>query len=333
MSSKHSKPPTSRRSRASFDESAKQKKPFWQKRKVWLASSGTVIVTGVATGVGINLLTAQAQRIGAPPAPTYTLAPPPHSPVSQQGGRKPPHSPSNIQTGPPLTVVSEDPINAGDHQLWSFPDAQSIGLAQITKVNHLVSSMTDSDAISSFLSIYQIFSSHGGYQPNTDTQLVVQNDRRHVVRIINLRVVKDCTRPVTGELIYSPSAGSDNDIRLGFDLDSDDTEAETAQGWDTFSWKPDYFANHTVSIPPGDQQVFNIRTVVTKYACTFRFQAEVLDGKKKSFQLISNGDQPFRASAKAKSFSDYGTIYAGGVASPAGDDTYQRVDPKTYTGH
>jgi len=40
---------------------------------------------------------------------------------------------------------------------------------------------------------------------------------------------------LTGTLFDAPPQGSDDDVRLGFDLDSADTDAEAAEGWDTAS--------------------------------------------------------------------------------------------------
>jgi hypothetical protein len=178
--------------------------------------------------------------------------------------------------------------------------------------------------------------SHGGYEPNTDTQLVLENNRSHPVRIIDMRVIKKCGAPVAGTLLYSPDQGNDADIRLGFDLDSNDAEAYAAIGWYTSTWKPDYFANFTVSIGAGSQQVFNLRSVVTKFSCQFRYQITALDGERKIIELIGDDGQPFRASALLPQvgpdpFTGYSAMYAGGVYSPAGNDSYVKVNPQTFS--
>jgi hypothetical protein len=145
-----------------------------------------------------------------------------------------------------------------------------------------------------------------------------------------MNVVKNCGPPLTGTLLFSPNAGGDADIRLGFNLDSDNTEAYAATGWDATAWKPDYFANFTVSINPGSQQVFNLRTWVSKFSCEFRFKMTVLDGEKKVTELVDDQGQPFRVSAGLPSLSRYSVLYVGGVESPAGNDSYVRVNPKTF---
>jgi hypothetical protein len=212
--------------------------------------------------------------------------------------------------------------------VWTFPGKLVLSSSQLKALNDM-KSIYDQD---------NWFFAHGGYEPATDTQLVVQNNRNHLVRVIDMKVIKNCTVPLSGTLFYAPDQGGDGEIRLGFNLDSADTEAESAAGWGTSQWKPDYFANYTVSIQPGAQEVFNLRTVVTKYSCTFEYQLTILDGVKKTYQIVKDGGQPFRASALTRghsamgSYSGYQVMYAGGVYDEKGNGAYVRVSPDTFTG-
>jgi hypothetical protein len=223
-------------------------------------------------------------------------------------------------------VLSEDPIDPGDiGGVWAFSGKIELSKAQLGHLNGM-ESVNDQD---------DWFFSHGGAEPSTDTQLVLENNRNYVIRVININVIKTCSAPLSGTLFYAPDAGSDADIRLGFDLDSTDTEAEGATGWYVPHWKPDYFANYSVSIQPRDQQVFNLRTVVTKYSCTFEYQFTILDGTKKVHQNIGDDGQSFHVSALLSrsdndiTFSSYRVVYAGGVANPK-HSGYVRVDPRQY---
>ena len=181
------------------------------------------------------------------------------------------------------------------------------------------------------------FFSHGGAEPGTDTQLVVQNNRPYTVRVIDINVLKQCTSPLHGTLFYAPDAGADSDVQIGFNLDSYDTDAETADGPGANQWRPGYFANYTVSIQPGAQQVFSLRTFVTKYSCSFRYRVTLLNGTQKTYQTIGDGDQPFRVSALTSSgsnrgFAAYQIMYAGGVANPqAAKGAYARVNPARFS--
>jgi hypothetical protein len=141
-----------------------------------------------------------------------------------------------------------------------------------------------------------------------------------------MNVVKRCTRPPTGTIVWTTGGAEVQSIGLGFNLDSPDTSAEIAKGFSP-PWKHHYFSKYTISLQPGAQQVLSIFSYTTKAACTFRYQATVLDGDKKVYELIGNGNEPFRATlgpAISGTFSAYKAAYVGtsGVLS--------RVNPKTY---
>jgi hypothetical protein len=234
------------------------------------------------------------------------------------------------ETKPPLTIVSEDPINPQDNGgIWAFPGKFILTSSQLKTLNGL-RNIYDQD---------NWFFAHGGFEPATDTQLVVQNNRSYLVRVIDMNVIKYCGAPLSGTLFYNPNQGADQDIRLGFNLDSTDTEAEYAMGWGANGWKPDYFSNYTVSIKPGAQQVFNLRTAVTKHSCSFEYRLTILDGTRKVNQIVNNGGQFFRATAIRRKFvgvgmrfSAYQVEYAGGVENEEGNGAYVRVNPETFRG-
>ena len=251
---------------------AQVKKPLWRRAPaVWLGGFATIILGGALA----NLLSNQAQQQISPSpsesqaaSPSITARPLPssHSLITV-------NPTTTREAGPPLTVVSEDPINPQDNGgIWAFPDKFIL----------------------------------------TSSQLMVLNG------------LKD---------IY------DQDIRLGFNLDSADTEAEYAAGWGTDSWKPDYFSNYTVSINPGAQQIFNLRTVTLRHSCSFEYRLTVLDGTRKVSQIISDGGQFFRVTAIRKEpagpgmrFPAYQAVYAGGVENENGNGAYVRVNPETFLG-
>jgi hypothetical protein len=318
--------------RAAREETARKsaKKSWWRKPGVWLGGAATTVITGVVTGVLVNLLGTQAQQAIDSPASAST------SPVSVQShasrGRGQPtidRSPSPLQSGPPLTVLSEDPIHDFG-STWVLPGKYLVTQGQI---NYLGSTI-DHGNIAAY---NQWFYDRGAYATAVDMQLTVQNNRSHLIRILDMNVLKSCQRPLTGTLFFSPDAGADNNIRLGFNLNAPDTEAEAAAGWSTSTWKPDYFDNYTVSIQPGAQQVFNVRAIVSNESCIFRIQATILDGDNTVYQVISDGNQPFRITSTASpfndttlKFSDYQVVYAGGIASPNPKEEFVRVNPKTY---
>ena len=61
---------------------------------------------------------------------------------------------------------------------------------------------------------------HGGVAPDTVfVQLVLAGNRKEAVRIIDLRPLATCAPPLDGVLFEDPPAGSDESIRIDFDLD------------------------------------------------------------------------------------------------------------------
>lgn len=305
-------------------------KSWWRKPEVWLGGAATTVITGIVTGVLVNLLGTQAQKAIDPPASASAAPISVQGQASQANGRPTINrSPPSQQSGPPLTILSEDPIHDFG-STWVFPEKYLVTQGQI---NYLGSTI-DHDNIAAY---DQWFFDRGAYATAVDMQLVLQNNRSHLVRILDMNVLKACQHPLTGTLFFSPDAGADANIRLGFNLSSPDTEAEAATGWDTSTWKPDYFDNYTVSVQPGAQQVFNVRAVVSNESCTFRIQATILDGEKTIYQIIGDGNQPFRITSTASpfhntalNFSDYQAIYAGGIASPNLKEAFVRVNPNTY---
>jgi hypothetical protein len=59
--------------------------------------------------------------------------------------------------------------------------------------------------------------------------------------VIDMNVIKYCGAPLSGTLFYNPNQGADQYIRLGFNLDSTDTEAEYAMGWGRTAGNPIIF--------------------------------------------------------------------------------------------
>jgi hypothetical protein len=175
--------------------------------------------------------------------------------------------------------------------------------------------------------------SRGGYEVEfTDTQLVVQNNLNIPVSIIDMRAIKSCTAPLRGTFFYAFGQAAVETIQLGFDLDGPDGDARKIDGENLTSSAPYYFAGDTVLIAPGGQQVFNLMARTLNHACTFRYQATVLEGAKKVYQVIGDGTEPFRVTGDYSTYSKYAVIYAGGVYSPESDGRFVRVNPQTFNG-
>ena len=313
------------RAKGSGNPSEPEATRWWRKPAVWAGGVATVVVAGVL----VNVLTPPAQRLTASAEPTVTVTTP-NDATKEASASKGPGKPTPNTTPktPPLSVVSEDPLNLDYLGIWAFPGQISLTSGQLTHLNSL-HSVTDRA---------NYFYSLGGYAMNADTQLVLQNDSNQPVSILDLRVIKKCGPPLTGTLFDAPPQEGNWDVRIGFNLDSADSDAESATGWDTGAWKPDYFEDKYISFRPGQQQVLNIRAVADRHACIFSYQATVLEGKTKFYQTINDEGQPFRVTSLVEhgsrnSFDRYAALYVGGVYTEwptHHHGEYVKENPKTY---
>lgn len=286
---------------------------WWHKPIVWAGGVGTVVVAGVL----VNVLTPPAQRLAVSAQPAVTAMPlitvRGAASASKRHGRP---KPSPAPTTPPLSVVSEDPLSLDDLGVWAFPSKISLSPSQLAYINALQrQTMVNVNLITR---VADYFYALGGYGISADTQIVLQNNSNQPVSILDLRVIKNCEAPLSGTLFDSPPQSSDSEIRIGFNLDSGDTDAESAKGWDTSIWKPDYFESKYISFRPGEQRVLNIRAVTARHACTFSYQATVLEGKKKFYQTIDDDGHPFRVNAIVGGRPNapcarYASLYVGGA--------------------
>lgn len=234
---------------------------------------------------------------------------------------------SPLQNLRPLKVVSEDPLNVDDINDWIFPGPLVLSSARLKALNSDFLRDPIGNAVADYLY------SHGGYEVQfTDTQLVVQNNLNIPVSIIDMRIIKSCTAPLKGTFFYAFGQAAVETIQLGFDLDSPDSDARKIDGENLTGSSPYYFAGDTVLIAPSGQQVFNLMARTLNHACTFRYQATVLEGAKKVYQVIGDGAEPFRVTGEYNTYSKYAVIYAGGVYSPKTDGRFVRVNPQTWNG-
>jgi hypothetical protein len=300
----------------------RSKKPLWRRTAVWAGGLGTAVVVGVL----VNVLTLQAQRVTQPsdPSSASSATITPSAAVSSRSADEPSPTPS----GPPLTVLSEDPINIDQMLVWVFPTEYLPDRNQLKYVNSLI----ESPGLESRPAFTQWFYSRDAYEAGgTSTQVVVQNNRPYPIRIIDMNVIKNCQPPLTGTMFFGAGGAVDPTVGLGFNLDSSDTEAELAQGTEVGQWRPDYFTRDTISIQPGEQQVFDLWAVTSKYACSYEYQATILDGDRKMNQIIEDGNQPFRATAlilRPPGWSAYRAVYIGGAGNPP-TGAFIRVDPES----
>ena len=229
-----------------------------------------------------------------------------------------------------MSVLAENPMD--ESGVWIFPGKVSLDDTQLNYLNSL-----NMDTLSGAVTLGKWFTAHGAYAPNAMFQLVLKNERSYLVRILDVTTVKDCKTPLKGTLFYSPAEGVDEDANLYFDLDSANPQAFDP----TASATTEYFADRTISIAPGGQQVFRVWAATREHACSFYLQFEIIDDNRTVYETVGDGPQPFRISAYVigsyhnKPYAAYLAAYPGGDFRPGGPRQssagYVEVNPKTFS--
>lgn len=285
----------------------------WGKPLAWSGGVATVVLAGVL----VNVLSPQASRvISAPPAAGGNIK-----------GTETPSTPASVSrpaagtqpSADPLTVVSEDPIDTNpDLVNWVLPKPLVLSPAKLDSLSSSPNALQDYLFTLGAYEYYQ-----------AQTQLVVQNNQDVPLRVIDIGVIKSCTAPLDGTFVYGPSGAADPAVKMNFDLDSAFPIAETPGSSGSGSSGTPYFANYTVSIDPGAQQVFDLAAKTSNLACTFRYHFTILEGETKVYQIIGDGPGPFRVSG-GSGFSAFKVMYTTNYCNPYEGTQWVKVDPKKY---
>ena len=172
-----------------------------------------------------------------------------------------------------------------------------------------------------------------------DIRLVVQGNRTHAVRILNIKPAEHCARPLRGTIFYSPSAGADPITQLNVNLDDPNAPAsfqvnQQVNGTTRGRTVSDYFGHNTVSLGNGEQFTFDIQAATARHYCQFSLDMTVVDATKTVVESVDNHGVPFRVTAiygknrnLIPTFSRYSAVYLGGVATPEGHNGWTPVPP------
>jgi hypothetical protein len=276
------------------------RRPWWKQRLVWV---GTVLAA-VLTATLVNVLTTQAQKtIDAATAPRHT--------------------------GPPVKAALVS-VERSDEQGDTYVFANKVELSgeELRSLNEADQDYTNP------AHYHDWFRSRGGVDPSLSiVKAVLESNRAQPVRITGMRPLKRCQAPLLGTIFDSPPAGAEASVAIGFDLDSSRpiAQAITENG----EWQGDYFAKYTVSLKPGEQQTFQIKSKTRQRYCEYTLELSTVDDGKTITQVLDNNGQPFRVTALADEvdsgtpYRRYQAAYIGGVLRPSGG--WIRVDPLTYS--
>jgi hypothetical protein len=181
---------------------------------------------------------------------------------------------------------------------------------------------------------------HGALTPSIDILVVVQGNRAHTVRIVDIQPVAACAQPLHGTVFFSPSAGADPITQLNLNLDKPQvplsySETYSVNGSAEEKTIRDYFGHYTVSLDPGKQFTFAIDATTRLHYCKFSLTMTVVDGSQTVMEPITDHGKPFQVTAiyhdgLQPSFSRYSTVYLGGLAGVNQETgAWSRVNPTT----
>lgn len=211
--------------------------------------------------------------------------------------------------------------NEHDDNSYVFADRLDLSAAELRTLDGLEGPQYDA-----------WFKSRGGVAPDeSDVQIIVHGNASTPVTVSDIEAIKTCKPPLSGSYFYKPGAGERNNIEISFDLDQSRSAALSSAG-------RNYFILHSISLAPGETETLLFATRTTRSYCEYSLQLTAVANGRKSVEKITDGGNPFRVSAlpeaPGKDRPDarkFKTIYVGGVASPARDGSFVRVDPATFT--
>jgi hypothetical protein len=240
-----------------------------------------------------------------------------------------PTTPSPKPTEGPSVVVDLVRVErAKDAPTWVFPTALRLSDGELDQLNSM-SRYSDEQ--------HQWLRQRGAVDPfDTDVKIVVRGNRDRSVRIIDMKVLPRCSAPLTGTLFDSPTAGSQESVRLGFDLDEDNPQARTVVN--KSEWGGGYFQRKTISLKRDEDITFQVLAKTLKHYCEFSLVLEILDGGTLIKQPIDDHGKPFKVTALPTKQDKYGypitdyaayqDIYVGGLLNLENDGKWRREPPK-----
>lgn len=220
-----------------------------------------------------------------------------------------------VQHGPAVEVLDASAFHSdevGDSVV--FPASTSFGKDDLATLN-------DQSDPTAWLE------ARGGVPVGTVlAQFVLAGNRKDPVRIIDMVPAATCTTPLAGALFKDPPAGSDDSVRIDFDLDGGG--AGTYRGSDG---RPTaFFPARTISLAQGEQQVLIATASTARQSCEVRFRLTVLaDGEREEIEIPAHDQPGYRVSAKLPEKA-YDAVYLGGVVCP---DGFVKASKEYVAGH
>jgi len=166
------------------------------------------------------------------------------------------------------------------------------------------------------------------------TSITLRGNAAERVHIVDMKVLKNCTRPLSGAYFQGYTQGSGPTAKLAFDLDSPDPiPQQVAAGFVPLG--VNFFDQEYVTLNPGETMTLAIAAFTDHYACRFRLQMIVATSLGTFSENLDNNGRPFVVTAKAapvhggRPYSGYQSAYA--YTAPAGVPVgWEKINPATY---
>ncbi|MFI0406007.1 hypothetical protein [Actinomadura sp. 3N508] len=228
-----------------------------------------------------------------------------------------------------ISSITEMRSESGDGS-FVLPGKLTMSQEQLTTFNDLTVPSTEGFA--------KWYTDHKGAAVDFGfTNITVRGNAKGVVRITDVRVIKECNRPLTGTYFQGFKQGEGDTIGLAFDLDDRDPIPQEMASTAMEGLKPldrNYFASKVITLKPGEEETLSVGAYTKQYACKFRLRAVMSTPDGPQYQDISYHGKPFEVTATAPSpkpgvpYAAYQAAYA--VFDRGGVRNWERVNPATY---
>jgi hypothetical protein len=237
------------------------------------------------------------------------------------------HRPATSQSGAtssalPVAIESVTDEETGASPLsYVFPQKLLLSSSELATLNGFVGNY---GAFNAWVS------SRGGVKSNVaQEQVVLRGNSDQPVLVTGIQVIATCSAPLAGTLLYTQGQGANSVPNIGFDLDS---QFPVAQDYAFDHLSGSYFAEHTVSLVPGEVETLTLNALVSQKYCRYYYRLSVDTSTGATvFEKIDDHGKPFQITAATTKYSNYQAVYSANSATDLG--IFVPEDPATYQGN
>jgi hypothetical protein len=270
----------------------RKQKAWWKQPLAWLGGILTLSVaaigTAFGTGVGQDLVSVAFGTHSSQAANSARSSSPSQRPIPS-ADRSSRQTGSGASPENPIQIESANYATPGDPTV-AF--GKPLDNAQVSALTNNSAAIPDWAAF-----IRQAVGDGGAPVGSALVKIVLHNVTKQTVLITNIQVVKECQAPLTGTLLYSPSAGATSNIVIGYDLDNQFPIAQFDPGEGIFALHGNYFAQNSIQLLPGEVDTIVINAVTFLQYCDFSFDLAVDDSATALTERVDDNGRPFTVTA------------------------------------